>query len=462
MKKKLQTLTLANGSKIAVIGAGPAGTFFADLAIHMAQERGLDISVVLFDGKDFTQRGPKGCNLCAGVISETLETRLKERGIALPEEKVQRKINGYYLQGRTGGILLTHPLNKSRITTVFRGNGPRLSREKGNVSFDDHLLEHVRRRGAKVIRRLVKRVELPQDPEDPVKIIYGIGKEESTFEADLVVGAFGLSMYMMKKIQNLNFGYRPPHTVRARNVEIRLNRGFIQETFGGNIFTYNMSTIRKMFVACLIPKKDYMTVNMIGRRDVKEEELAHFLDFLVVHKKLPKDWSSSDNVCTCTPRIAIRSAKKPFTDRLVIIGDASCSRYYKNGIESAFVTSKLAAETAFNLGISESAFKAGYYSRIKKIIVKDNFYGRILIKINDLATGNAFLSEVMLNVAREKANKMRDVLWNTYTGNIPYKAILLKFINPVLQWQLAATTFKLIFRSILSKSSIFFKTRGNT
>ena len=121
---------------------------------------------------------------------------------------------------------------------------------------------------------------------------------------------------------------------------------------------------------------------------------------------------------------------------LVIIGDASCSRYYKNGIESAFETAKYAAETAFNRRLSSFAFKSGYFSRVKRMI-RDNFYGKILFKIYDLVYDRLFLSQVLLKVVLDeerqgRAKLMREVLWNMYTGNIPYGRILLKFFQPIL------------------------------
>jgi flavin-dependent dehydrogenase len=222
MKAKKNKITLKNGSKIAVIGAGPAGAFFADFASQLAEERGMDISIVLFDGKDFTQGGPTGCNLCAGVISETLEQRLSARGIILPEEKVQRKIRGYYLWGREGGILLAHPHHENTITTVFRGNGPRKRVQSGNVSFDDYLLEHVLEKGVQIIHKPVWNIKMPRDEKGRVQLIYGTGKEKSLLEAELVVGAFGLSTELMGMMQVLNFGYRPPRTLNAMNVELFL------------------------------------------------------------------------------------------------------------------------------------------------------------------------------------------------------------------------------------------------
>ena len=131
-------------------------------------------------------------------------------------------------------------------------------------------------------------------------------------------------------------------------------------------------------------------------------------------------------------KIARTSSRKPFSNRLAIVGDASCSRYYKNGIESAFITAQIAAETAFFRGVSESAFRAGYYKKIKKLIVRDNFFGRALFKIHEVVYSSAFFTEVLMKVAEDekkpgRSDHLRDIFWNMYTGNIPYRLILLKF-----------------------------------
>ena len=452
---KSRDLVLRNGSRIVVIGAGPAGVFFADRATELARKRGLDLSIQLFDGKDFTQSGPKGCNLCAGVISETLVANLESRGIVLPDEKVQRKIDGYYLQMRAGGFVLKHPQNAQRIITVYRGNGPRVSSQSENVSFDDYLLERVLERGPKVINKPVKRILLPQYTGDPVKIIYGIDKHESTIEADLVVGAFGLSTFMMDMMKKLNFGYRPPRMLNAQNIEIGLGKEYIEKHFGNNIFAFNWSTPKGMLVAGIIPKRDYITVNLIGEKDMKKNEMLEFLDLFVAHKLLPADWNRNVNMCHCSPRIAVSSAKKPYADRLVIIGDASCSRYYKNGIESAYVTAQVAAETAFNVGISETAFQKEYIRPIRKMIIRDNYYGRILFQLNDFVTGHNFLSKVLLRMVvdeekRRKNTNIRSLLWNMYTGNIPYRAIFMNLLHPRLQWNAFATIMKMSILHFLS------------
>ncbi|MGR3178504.1 MAG: hypothetical protein ACUZ8E_10650, partial [Candidatus Anammoxibacter sp.] len=123
MKKKL---ALENGSKIVIVGGGPAGSFFANFALHLAKEKGIDISVKIFDRRSFTNCGQSGCNMCAGVISESLYEKLKDADIVLPDSKVQQVIDGYYFQTQDFGLQLYHPQKQHtpHIITVFRGGGP--------------------------------------------------------------------------------------------------------------------------------------------------------------------------------------------------------------------------------------------------------------------------------------------------------------------------------------------------
>ncbi|UCF99997.1 MAG: hypothetical protein JSV89_10775 [Spirochaetaceae bacterium] len=451
-------LNLTNGSRIAVIGAGPAGSFFAMFCSQLAKHRGLELSITVFDWKDFSRRGPQGCNLCAGVISETLSKHLKACGIVMPEGTVQRKIKGYYLQTKAGGFLLDHPRGENKITTVFRGNGPKFSGGGGNVSFDAFLLDHVRR-GVQVVFRPVREIILAPDPRKTVRIIHGIKGQESSFEADLVVCAFGLNKVMMKKIRELAFGYIPPRTLGAACLEIPLDKRFIQRRLGNNILICNWRTQSGIRIAGMIPKKNYVTVNVIGRGHVGAEDITRFLGLPVVRERLPYDWKRSENLCRCSPKIATTASKRPYADRLVIIGDASCSRYYKNGIESAYFTALQAARTVVNRGISARDFRSGYYRQVKKKIITDNLYGKMLFLIYNLVYESSFFSEVLLReVSREEGfvgkKRMREILWNMYTGNITYARIFARLVNPILQWQLIVTTVKIAYAKIAGRIGV--------
>jgi len=99
-------LALADGSRIGVIGGGPAGSFFAYFLFRMAESAGLHISVDIYEPRLFDRCGPAGCNHCGGVVSESLVQLLATEGINLPPTVVQRGIESYVLHtdvGQVGG-----------------------------------------------------------------------------------------------------------------------------------------------------------------------------------------------------------------------------------------------------------------------------------------------------------------------------------------------------------------------
>jgi flavin-dependent dehydrogenase len=428
-------LFLRNGSKIAIIGGGPAGSFFAFFAFKYAKEMGIDVSLTIFDKKDFCQRGPRGCNMCAGVISENLFNKLEEEGINIPTFCIQRKIEGYCLQTQDESVLLHHPVagHSPDIVTVFRGNGPLLSSHEGNVSFDDFLLNYVKKQGAEVIYGVVKGIKLPSRKGDLLKVIFGEGETKKEFEADLAVGAFGVNTGMMERVANMDFGYKPPPTVRTCQCEIKLSREHITKTFGNNVFVFELGK-RELKFASITPKAEYVTVSLVGRQDLTRNNLIDFLSQPAVRKLMPKDWEMPKSFCMCVSRIPVARAIHPYTDRLVIIGDASISRAYKSGIESAFNMAKLSAYTAFRYGISESAFMHGYFKPARRLLARDNLYGIIMLKINDYITSqrqiaNAHIRLLKSNKDEKTVNRINEILWEMLTGSAAYKEIFYKAIN---------------------------------
>ncbi len=235
----MKNLILKDGSKVAIIGGGPAGSFFAHFAQKWSFEKGIEVSTTIFDGKDFSQRGPQGCNLCAGVIAESLNQKLKEEGIFLPEKRIINRVEGYCLHMDGEKLLLSCEENeKNTIATVFRGNGPRYSTFPDTISFDDFLLSWAQDKGANVIAQPVQDIELAANRSEPLTIHYGKRGNIQKFEADLVIGAFGVNTHLMKKIENLGFGYKPPSTILAYQAELKLGKKKVLEYFGNTIHVY--------------------------------------------------------------------------------------------------------------------------------------------------------------------------------------------------------------------------------
>ena len=59
-----KNLVLKDGSSVAVIGGGPAGSLFTFFALDFAQRFDLDIKIDIIESKNFKFSGPKGCNNC--------------------------------------------------------------------------------------------------------------------------------------------------------------------------------------------------------------------------------------------------------------------------------------------------------------------------------------------------------------------------------------------------------------
>jgi flavin-dependent dehydrogenase len=461
-------LTLKDGSKIAIIGGGPAGSFFAHFIQKFGQEKGITFDVTIFDGKDFLQSGPKGCNLCAGVIAESLDHRLKEEGIFLPEKRIINWIEGYCLHLRHEKLPLSCKENgKSPIATVFRGNGPRYSTFPNTVSFDDFLMNWVQDHGAKVIPSPVWEIKFLPDKRSGV---LNFGKKDSTreFEADLIVGSFGVNSRMIQTAMNLGFGYKPPLTLTAFQAELKLGHEKVHSTFGDMIHVFIPETKNIRF-ATVVPKGKYATITLIGEKNPGAEILVDFFRLKDISSMIPYE----EPLCFCYPKIAISPARNPYTDRMVIIGDASYSRHYKNGIESAFHTARLAAETAVYHGVDASSFHNHYYKPAKKLIIHDNIYGRLLFGLNDLISSSALLSKSHISLAKKgkesnASKKIRSILWDMFTGNIPYKKIFFNMFDLKLQLFLFAHTigyavekFKTLIENFDRKISDGQNTRSN-
>ena len=51
---------LGPGSRVAVVGGGPAGCFFCYFLLEMASRIGLDLNVDVYEPKTYAQAGPAG------------------------------------------------------------------------------------------------------------------------------------------------------------------------------------------------------------------------------------------------------------------------------------------------------------------------------------------------------------------------------------------------------------------
>ncbi len=190
-------IELANGSRIGVVGGGPAGSFFSYHALEYAKRFDLDIQLDIFEPKDFTKVGAGGCNHCGGIVSESLVQQLATEGIVIPSEIIQRGINTYTMHTEQGVRVIHSPSYEQRIASVFRGCGPRGCLDVNQRGFDNYLLGLCRNKGAKVLHEKVVSLERKGD-----QIQVGTSKSGNK-EYDLVVGAVGLNKKALELFKNI-------------------------------------------------------------------------------------------------------------------------------------------------------------------------------------------------------------------------------------------------------------------
>jgi flavin-dependent dehydrogenase len=114
----MSSVRLEDHSRVAVIGGGPAGSFFSYFLLDMAQRVGKQVTVDVYEARDFDRVGPAGCNNCGGIISEWLVQALAADGINLPTDVVERGIDSYVLHTDLGDVRIAAPLQEKRIGAV--------------------------------------------------------------------------------------------------------------------------------------------------------------------------------------------------------------------------------------------------------------------------------------------------------------------------------------------------------
>ncbi len=424
----LSNLTLDNGSRIAVIGSGPAGSLFSFFLLDMAERIGIDVHLDIFDPKDFSLPGPYGCNKCGGIISESLVQMLATEGINLPSSVVQRGIDSYVLHMDIGTVRIDTPLQEKRIAAVHRGSGPRGTMEKKWQSFDGHLQGLAIAKGAHLLRERADEVKW-KDGRPQVKT-----KDGETETYDLLVFATGVNTTTLKLFEGLVLGYKPPRTTRAFVCELHLNEEMMNRYIGNSMHVFLIDLPRLKFAA-LIPKGNCVTMCLLGK-NIDKPLIQSFLDTPEVKQCLPPDWKLPKDFCRCYPLISVGGAVYPFHDRVVFIGDSGVTRLYKDGIGAAYRTAKAAAKTAIFEGVSTKDFRRHYWP-VCQAISSDNSIGKaiflIMHVIQKFRSARRGVLRMVITEQHQKGGhrRMSSVLWDTFTGSASYRDVFLRTLHPL-------------------------------
>lgn len=418
---------LKNGSRVAVIGGGPSGTFFSYFLLNMAERIDLKLHVDIYDSRDFSSDGPPGCNMCGGIISESLVQTLATEGIDLPPTVVQRGIESYMLHMDAGSVQIKTPTQEKRIGAIYRGAGPRGIKETQWESFDGYLLGLAKDKGAHVIKgRLEKVIWKNGLPEIQMK-------SGTPLTYDLLGIAAGVNTSALKLFEDLKQGYTPPKTTKTFICEYYFGRDTIEKTLGNSMHTFLLDLPRLEFAA-IIPKGDYVTTCMLGK-DIDKDLVQAFLTRPEVKRCMPKDWKWDEYVCQCMPRMNIKGSSQPFMDRTIFIGDCAVSRLYKDGIGAAYRTAKAAVSAVVFEGVSAESFKEFSWPAYKKL-EKDNKIGKIIFFAVGLIQKIPLMRRAILKMITTEQNRddrpkrMSVVLWDMFTGSAPYRTIFFRMFHP--------------------------------
>lgn len=435
-------LALIDGSRVAVIGGGPAGSFFSYFLLSMAETVGLELELDLYEPRDFSQPGPGGCNMCGGIISESLVQNLATEGIQLPNI-IQRSIDSYCLHTDVGDVRIETPRQEKRIAAVHRGGGPRGIQVKKFGGLDGHLLNMAISQGARWIRARVENLSF-KDGRPQVRTQAAL--EEKAY--DLVAVAVGVNSPSLKVLGPARNGYKPPQTTKTYICEFLFTRDVIRRELGYSMHVFLLNIPRLDFAA-LIPKDDYVTLCLLGR-DIDKALVNAFVNSREVKECLPANWQPPPDFCRCSPKISVASALRPYGDRLLFVGDCGTTRLYKDGIGAAYRAAKAAARTAIFHGIAEEDFRQHYWPVCRKI-QRDNVLGKLVFLITHQIQHRPFARRaVWTMVSKEQLDahrpqRMSTVLWDTFTGSAPYSEVLKRSLHPAFlgrfAWEMARALF---------------------
>ena len=248
---------------------------------------------------------------------------------------------------------------------------------------------------------------------------------------DLVAVAAGVNSNFINMLDDLPVDFQPPKTTRGYICEFRMTEEEMLNTLGTSVHVFLLSIPRFEFAA-IIPKGEFATVVMVGE-DLDQELVHAFLQDPVVQRVFPT--ASTPCVCSCAPLINLGARKRPYGDRVVMVGDSGITRLYKDGIGASFRTAKAAASTAVFQGVSREAFKQHFWPACKAI-VNDNSIGKVMFAMNTLFKHSRITRSAMLRMAQREQDKagakphMSSLLWNMFTGSAPYSEMFLGTFHP--------------------------------
>ena len=448
MHHSSQSASLQNNDCVAVVGGGPAGSFFAIYLLREARRlnRRLDVVIVEKRGPietDAAVLGCRGCTFCAGGISPRLDQILEEQGLSVPDEIVQGRFDYVWIQGQWKNFRLRVPKDM-RMYSVFRGSLP--GRRSGSpAGFDGFLLGEAVKEGARILYGRVEAMSYGASGF-PRLTVRTESAESIPLDASFVTIATGINAHcgldyrddsLIASVRRLNPAFVPGKSRKAFIFELDVGEDYLEHNLRREVYfiEYGSKHLGLEHTA-LVAKGRFLTVAMLGKcideavlpRDSRQ--IVHdFLKLPQIERILP-GIGAAPLACACAPRMTVTTARSPFGRRFAIIGDAVGSRLNKDGLYSAHVTASRLAETVLRDGIDQQALAKGYGKAIRWLAA-DNRFGWMVFSLSRVAftrpvvgriTYQAFATEY--KVRDEGSRPLGAVLWKIASGTADYGEVL--------------------------------------
>jgi flavin-dependent dehydrogenase len=469
-------MQLQKGSKIVILGGGPAGALFAIHLLLHSKQASLDIVVTIIDKKVVKHPGKlpcklEGCNYCAGIISPRLNNALEKSGISLPKELICEAFSHIWIHGLWKNFPLKLPRNQ-HMYSVFRGALP-LDRGKRADGLDGFLLNQARIRGAAVMAGEVTDIQYTPLKKPRVTVVDGSGKEKA-IQSDFLAIATGIHPFqgnvrehnpVFRSFMGINPGFSPPRIRPALIFELKPGRAYLKKYMHKEIY-FIVSGSKKLCLdhISLVPKGDYLTMALVGDRIDKasfpketRKIINDVLSLPLFRTILPHIALDSTPVaCSCTPYMVTAPSKGGVCDRIAVVGDALGSRLYRDGLYSAFVSAEALAETVVHKGVDKKSLASGY-ARVIHWLRTDTYYAERVIAWIQTVLKSPFLSRILYQTyATEMKLKEREqrpvgnLLLDLGSGVADYADVFNNLIRKPILLSILRGTVKTI-RNILTE-----------
>jgi len=403
----VQSLGPLQSGHVVIIGGGPGGTACALALQRMAAEMGRDIQITIVEGKQFT--GEMHYNQCVGVISPPLPELLQDRlDVRFPYRLCRSQISSYVIHTAREQIKL---VDEETPSNALR-----------RVQYDAYMLDEVKQRGISVIPARAYDLEFHGDHV----VVY---TDNSPFEADVIVGAFGMDDGSSAMFNRLT-SYQPPQALSSIVTKYHPKPEAMND-FGPTIHAFLPANPRIEFGG-VTPKGNHLTINIAGIK-VDADLMVTFLGQPEVQAVLPslddKNGLNLQDLQFYKGRFPRSLARGYYGDRFVLVGDAAgLVRAFKGkGITSAVLTGIRAAETILQHGISEQAFY-DHYCSLNKDITQDLPYGQVMRHFTIFLAHYQLLDPVLR--AAKHNPQLQSALFDAVSAHAPYRQVIQQSLHP--------------------------------